>query len=768
MHILLHCCKTLSPGKMSRRPIYFNPSAADERCDFSTIHGLRHFHHSLPGYCPTPLVSLPEIATELGVKAVFVKDESDRFGLPSFKVLGASWGCYRSVVSHLGLSPTVALDDVKQRLKESPVTLFAATEGNHGRAVAFMARQFGVTARIFVPASMDEETRNRIASESAEVAISDGDYNLAVQEAWIASQNDGGLLVQDTAFDGYEEVPAWIVEGYSTMMTEIDEQLSQLGLQSTLTVTPVGVGSLGHAVVRHCKSRTTPIAVVAVEPDSGPCLISSLEAGTMVSVTSSETIMNGMNCGTVSATAWPDLQRAVDAAVTVSSYESHCAVQYLASHSVRAGPCGGASLAAIRRLRASGQAASLLHRDAVVVLLCTEGARPYPIPRDVAVEDVVGLTQVLTQIDSSNPTLSVADGVGETEIANYLAAWLAHRGIEYHRVEPVAGRPSIVGVFRGSGGGQSLMFNGHIDTVSLSSYESDPLSGHLGEKEGRQVIFGWGSLDMKGGLAAALAALAAIKASGRTLRGDVIVAAVSDEEDASQGTRDIIAAGWRADAAVVPEPTMGAIAIAHKGFVWVEVDILGVAAHGSDSQAGVDAILQAGWFLQSLEQYQKRLPIDDTLGQATLHCGLIKGGQEPSSYPQRCTITIEFRTIPAQSNESILEDVNALLSGIAKEKPRFRYAPPRLTISRPTQKLSADHPLVQTAVACATEVLVDGPGVISVPFWCDAALLSEAGVPAIVYGPSGAGLHSKEEWVEVDSLQEMSRVFEKLIQELCA
>jgi acetylornithine deacetylase/succinyl-diaminopimelate desuccinylase-like protein len=213
---------------------------------------------------------------------------------------------------------------------------------------------------------------------------------------------------------------------------------------------------------------------------------------------------------------------------------------------------------------------------------------------------------------------------------------------------------------------------------------------------------------------------------------------------------------------------MGAIAIAHKGFVWVEVDILGVAAHGSDPQVGQDAILHAGWFLQSLEQYQKRLPTDDTLGQASLHCGLIKGGQEPSSYPDRCTITIEFRTIPAQSNESILEDMSAVLSDIAKEKPRFRYAPPRLTVSRPTQKLSADHPLVQKSMACATEVLGSCPEVVSVPFWCDAALLSEVGVPAIVYGPSGAGLHSKEEWVEVDSLQRMSSVFERLIQEFCA
>jgi acetylornithine deacetylase/succinyl-diaminopimelate desuccinylase-like protein len=206
------------------------------------------------------------------------------------------------------------------------------------------------------------------------------------------------------------------------------------------------------------------------------------------------------------------------------------------------------------------------------------------------VENVVGLTQLLTQINSSNPTLSVSDGVGESEIADYLSAWFAHRDIEFHRVESIAGRPSIVGVLRGTGGGKSLMFNGHLDTVSLSSYEADPLSGALDVKDGKEVVFGRGSLDMKGGVAAALAALSSIKASGQIPRGDIIIAAVSDEEDASQGTQDILAAGWRADAAVVAEPTMKTIATAHKGFVWVEVDILGVAAHGSDPSAGLDAL----------------------------------------------------------------------------------------------------------------------------------------------------------------------------------
>lgn len=753
----------------SRRPIYLNPAAAGERCDHPLSAGNTDFHKSLPNYAPTPLVSLQEIATELGVKAVFVKDESNRFGLPSFKVLGASWGTYRALSQNLGFeSDKITLEELSSKAQASSISLVTASEGNHGRAVAYMARLLGIQAEIFVPRSMSEETRNCIASEGARVTVVQGTYDEAVIHASDKACDGQVLLIQDTAFEGYEDVPAWIVEGYSTMLNETKEQLSQRGLSANMMVTPVGVGSLAHAVARHCKSKK--MAMVAVEPDSAPCLSSSLRAGKSVTVQTSATIMDGMNCGTVSTTAWPDLQRYVDACVTVSSYESHCAIQYLTSNSVPAGPCGGASLAALRRL--AEEESSLLTTDSVVVLLSTEGARPYPVPRDVSVEDAVGLTQVLTQIDSSNPTLSVGGGAGETDIADYLSAWFAHRDIEYHRIEPVAGRPSVVGVLRGSGGGKSLMFNGHVDTVSNASYEQgvDPLSGAMGMKNGEQAIFGRGCLDMKGGLAAALAAVATIKARGfdQMLRGDIIVAAVSDEEDASQGTQDLIAAGWRADAAVIPEPTMEEIITAHKGFVWVEVDILGVAAHGSDPVAGQDSIIHAGWFLQALEEYQLHLPEDDLLGKASLHCGLIRGGEEPSSYPGKCTITVEFRTIPAQSEASILEDVRGLLRKVSEAKPRFQYNEPRITMSRPTTKLSRDHPLVQMAVTCATPVFGRIPSLGIVPFWCDAALLAEVGIPSIVFGPAGEGLHSKEEWVKVKSLEQMEETFTNLARDFCS
>ncbi|KAJ5779342.1 hypothetical protein N7457_007062 [Penicillium paradoxum] len=756
---------------MSRRPIYFNPAAANERIASPEIEGLTAFHQSFPNYAPTPLVQLPDLAAELGIRAVLVKDESNRFGLPSFKVLGASWGCFRAIAAQLGLPPTISLDELSIRAQEASIILTTASMGNHGRAVAFMARLLGIEAWIFVPQSLNQWTRDLITGEGARLIVVQGDYDQAVQQSLDeARTGQGVLLIQDTAFEGYEDVPAWIVEGYSTLMREVQDELAQLGLPGSLVITPVGVGSLAHAVAKHCKSQSTPMSVVAVEPDTAACLSASMAAGKPVTVQTSTTIMDGMNCGTVSSTAWPDLQRLVDACVTVSSCESHCALQYLASKSVAAGPCGGATLDALRQLATSKEATSLLNKDSVVVVLSTEGAREYPvpnIPKDITVDDVVGLTQILTRINSSNPTLSVTDGVGEAEIANYLAAWFAHRDIEYHWIEKVAGRPSIVGVLRGSGGGKSLMFNGHTDTVSLSSYEKDPLSGSIGTKNGKEVIFGRGCLDMKGGLAAGLAALAATKASGRVPRGDVIVAAVSDEEDASQGTQDVIEAGWRADAAVLPEPTQGAILTAHKGFLWVEVDILGVAAHGSDPAAGEDAILYAGSFLQALEKYQSQLPVDDLLGQGSLHCGLIRGGEEPSSYPGKCTITVEFRTVPAQSEESILGDISALLKEIAQQKPRFKYAEPRIAMSRPTQKVATDHPFVQQAVASASAVLGSKPVVQAGSFWTDAALLGAVGIPSIVYGPAGEGLHAKEEWVEVESLRQFEKVFTQLVQDFC-
>ncbi|KAA8909599.1 hypothetical protein TRICI_004434 [Trichomonascus ciferrii] len=750
----------------SRRTVLYNTEAKGKTLEFPNVVGLKEFHESLPNYGVTPLKPLPEVARELGVRGVYVKDESSRFGLPAFKVLGASWGCYRAVTKELGLSPEAGLEETRKAVGESqlPMKLIAATEGNHGRAVAFVGRLLGIETEIFVPGQMDAATREFISGEGAIVTVVDGNYDESVNAASIASnKSKGSILVQDTAFDGYEEIPSWIVEGYTTMMREIEDQLND---KCTVMVTPVGVGSLAHAVTRYCKSKD--ISVIAVEPDTAPCLYSSLRSQQLETVPTSATIMDGMNCGTVSSTAWPDLKTCVDGCVTVSDYEVHCSVEYLASHSIKAGPCGAAPLAALRALVGFGDG-PLLDENSVVVLLSTEGPREYKVPFDVSTEDVVELTQTLTKIDSSNSSLSLTDGAGETEIVDYISAWFAHRDIEYHRVEQVSGRPSVVGIFRGlnSGQGASLMFNGHVDTVSLSSYEANPLSGEIDHKDGEPAVFGRGCLDMKGGLAAALAALAYAKGLGHPFDGDVIIAAVSDEEDTSQGTRDIIEAGWKADFAVVPEPTNGKLVTAHKGFIWIEVDILGIAAHGSDPSAGKDAILHAGWFLQAFEEYQKTLPVDDTLGPTTAHCGVIKGGEEPSSYPAKCTITLEFRTVPEQTEHSLLSDISNLLQQVASKKPNFQYSEPRVTIVRPPQKLPPDHPLVQKAVESASFIQGHPVEMGTAPFWCDAAFLTQSGTPSIVLGPKGEGLHAKEEWVSTKSLIQTTQIFSLFMDSFC-
>jgi acetylornithine deacetylase/succinyl-diaminopimelate desuccinylase family protein/diaminopropionate ammonia-lyase family len=748
----------------TRRPIFFNDKTDPVQVDtdFSIVH---QFHQQLPNYSRTPIVSLDEVAKKLKVKSVFVKDESNRLGLPAFKVLGASWGACRAIIAKTGIPIDSPLEKIAQIAQKESMVLFTASAGNHGRALAAMARILGVQARIYVPRTVNDEAIRLISSEGAKVTVSKKNYDGAMVEAWNeASITQGGLFVQDTAFEGYEDIPKWIVEGYSTLLSETEEQLKEQDLEANLVVTPVGVGSLAHAVVRHCKSKDRNCAVMSVEPDTAACFYQSLIIGRPTSVLTTKTIMEGMNCGTLSSTVFDDLQRGVDASATISDFEAHQAIQYLASKSINSGPCGGAALAALWRLADSPDRPAWLTEDAVVVILSTEGLREFETPLEVSSDDSVELTQLLTRINSSNPDLSEAAGAGETAIANYINAWLQHRGMEAHWVEAQPGRPSVVGVLRGSGSGKKLMINGHIDTVSLSTYTSgDPLSGKL--KDDR--IYGRGCLDMKAGVAAGMAAMAKIASSNSRPSGDVILAAVSDEEHLSKGTEAVLKAGWKADAALVIEPTLQSVVTSHRGFVWFEIDILGVAAHGSLPEEGVDAILLAGYLQTALLDYAKTMPSDPRLGQASLHGGLIVGGEEPSSYPAMCTITIEFRTVPAQSPESITADLVELLSKIASKVPDFKYNKPRLTFSRPPSSLADDNAFVQCFVSSVSKTLGYAPSPAGKAFWCDAGLLNQAGIPSIVYGPKGEGLHAKEEWVSASSIREVTKVLEIVIHDFC-
>ena len=331
------------------------------------------FHRSLAGYRATPLVELPDVAAALGVGRVFAKDESSRLGLPAFKALGASWAIHRALAAGLGGG-------------RQPVTFATATDGNHGRAVARFARLLGHRARVFVPAGVSAQAIAAIEAEGAPVTDIGGSYDDAVAAAAAFADAEGKVLLQDTAWPGYERIPGWIAEGYDTLFAEADEQLAGLGLVAPdLVVVPVGVGSLAQAAVTHARSRTTPArtAVLSVEPSVAACVLTSVRAGELASVTTQVTSMAGLNCGTPSSLAWPILRVGLDAAVAVDDDEAFAAGPRLRAGGVDAGPCGCAALAgAMATLTGDGAAerrATLrLPPDATVLLVITEGAAANP------------------------------------------------------------------------------------------------------------------------------------------------------------------------------------------------------------------------------------------------------------------------------------------------------------------------------------------------------------------------------------------------------
>jgi acetylornithine deacetylase/succinyl-diaminopimelate desuccinylase family protein/diaminopropionate ammonia-lyase family len=741
------------------RPVFLNPAASAYATTPSTLANIiGSFHRQLPDFLVTPLVSLDEIAKELGFKAIYIKDESLRAGLPSFKILGASWGTYKTIIKKFGLSLGCELSSLREVLRSEPVTLYAATDGNHGRAVARMGSILGMQTEIFVPGNMYTSTKNLIAAEGALVTRVSGNYDDAVQAALVQSQKTNGLFVQDTAFEGYEEIPNWIVEGYSTMFSEIDEQLGDLN--ADLVVTPVGVGSLAQSVVMHYKAAGKSTSILTVEADTAPCFRTSLSKGEMTTVTTTQTIMAGLDCGTVSSTAWPFLQHGVDASVTVSDYEAHQATKYLDSRGVLAGPCGAATLVALRRLTSFDKQALKLNENSIVILLCTEGKREYVVPRDVSQNDAGLIAQTLVQINSASPS---GGGPGELEVARYIAAWLEHRNIETHWIEPTPGRPTVVGVLRGTGGGKSLMLNGHIDTVTIAGYDGDPLEGNI--KDGR--LYGRGSADMKSGVAAYLGALAELKK--HSLLGTIIFAGVADEEDLSIGTEQLLQAGWRADGALISEPSNLEIVYGHKGFVWFEVDINGLAAHGSRPDLGIDSISKAGHFLVELDRYALQLqsgPKHPKLGYPSVHASMIKGGEETASYPAKCTITIERRTVAGETDDIVTKELESILKTLANSVPNFKYSL-RRTFSRSPFEMDLNNPFV-SLVKKHVETATSKEAVLRTEaFWTDCALLADVGIPVVMFGPVGEGLHSKEEWANMQSIKTVADATVRIALDFC-
>ena len=375
--------------------------------------------------------------------------------------------------------------------------------------------------------------------------------------------------------------------------------------------------------------------------------------------------------------------------------------------------------------------------------------------------DVAELAAQLVAIESINPDI-VAGGSGELGVARFVAEWCERAGLETALTELAPRRANVVAIARGSGGGKSLMLNAHMDTVGVVGM-TDPFVTRV---EGGR-LYGRGSCDMKGSLAASM--LAAAEAGRRHLRGDVILTAVADEEFASIGT-EAVAASLSADGAIVTEPTDLQLAVAHRGFVHLEVVVHGRAAHGSRPHLGIDAIAKMGRVLVGIEELDRSLRANPThphVGSGSVHASLIEGGQEFSSYPARCVLQAERRTVPGESAELAERELREIVARAAEGDPDFS-AELRSAISREPFEVAEDAEIVRSVLRNASAVLGSEPDVVGVPFWADSALLAAAGIPTVVFGPLGEGLHSEVEWVDVASLERCVEIYSAVAAELCA
>ncbi len=365
----------------------------------------------------------------------------------------------------------------------------------------------------------------------------------------------------------------------------------------------------------------------------------------------------------------------------------------------------------------------------------------------------------LVAIDSVNPAL-VPGGAGERAAAAFVADWARAAGLDAEWLEATPGRPSVVVRARGTGGGRSLLLCGHLDTVTAEGMD-DPWPRLAGDR-----YYGRGAYDMKAGVVAAL--LACRDAAALGLAGDVIVAAVADEEHASLGVQEVLG-HVRADAAIVTEPTELELIVAHRGFAWTEVEVTGRAAHGSRPHLGVDAIVKTGPVLTALGELDGALAArtHPLLGRGSVHASLIRGGEELSSYPARCVVGIERRTLPGEGAAEIEAELGALLDRCRTADPGLR-AEQRTLLVRDPFEIGADDPLVGIVRDAAAATLGAPPPVAGASYWADAAFIAAAGIPTVMFGPAGEGAHAAEEWVSISSTEAVARTLTAVAGRICA
>lgn len=351
-------------------------------------------HRRLPGYAVTPLVDAPALADSLGVGRVWVKDESWRLGLPAFKILGASWAVYRALDRSVGgIGEWEDIEGLRGRLAPLvPLTLAAATDGNHGRAVARMARLLGLGARIFVPDAMAPARIGAIESEGAEVVVVRGTYDEAVARS-AEEADERCLVISDTSWPGYEDVPRWVIDGYSTILWEVDDELARRGEEGpTLVVAQIGVGAFAAAVARHFRSPgvSPRPGIVGVEPARAACALASAEAGRLVHLPGPhDSIMAGLNCGSPSVVAWPAVSKGIDVFVEIEDHWSRAAMRMLAGAGIVSGETGAAGLAGLLAMAQEGDRGGLglTEETRVLVFNCEGATDPEAYRRILAGED---------------------------------------------------------------------------------------------------------------------------------------------------------------------------------------------------------------------------------------------------------------------------------------------------------------------------------------------------------------------------------------------
>ena len=369
----------------------------------------------------------------------------------------------------------------------------------------------------------------------------------------------------------------------------------------------------------------------------------------------------------------------------------------------------------------------------------------------------------LVQINSINPVL-VKDAPGETEIGSFIAGVLRSSGVETQINEIEPGRVNVTGVVKGSGTGKSLMLNAHMDTVGVDGM-SDPFSGKISNGK----VYGRGSQDMKGSIAAMLAAVKYITENNVKLNGDLIATFVADEEYGSIGSQQI-ARQIKADAAIVTEPTDLQVCLAHKGFYLFEIQTKGRAAHGSRFEEGVDANLHMGRILKELDSLSKNIKINKDhplVGPPSLHVPLIKGGTQEFIYADNCTIKVERRSIPGEKHEDIVREIAGVVENASASDPDFN-AYFKTEIYRNAYEIAPEAPIAETVAKAASKVTGKPPRFTGHTAWMDSALFAEAGIETVIIGPTGAGLHSSEEWVDIQSVVDLAEILVHAASDYCS